>query len=422
MNDDELDARIAALSDDPARQMAIMTAVKRMLPMLRNIATNLRTLEQVPMLTAPQWHGPAFIVGGGPSLAQLTPDLARVMSERGVVFAVNTSEKPLRERGITPTLCWCIESGATSFQIAESPPAQQWALDITCHPDSFKAAEGRCAWFMHEALHLMELARCLGARPIWYGPAGPSAAFTFARAMGCSPIVLVGCDMAYGRDGRMYDKSTHWHELAVDVKQDGDKAIGEFTESKVRDDVMRKAGMKPIPPRRRMYQVPAADGGEPLWTTPEFMALNAWLAREISVMPAGSVVQTGLAALAGAEYHGIEDAIRHCADYPDADHCLSDTRLAHVVHAEAAERIASARALILREADTMSACADAIESGARLPYQRMAEGTAFGAAWSVPELLRYQMSDDGNDVIAKPAAVAAIWRRAAAEMREAIGG
>lgn len=414
MTTDDIDARIATLTDDPARQMAIMTTVKRLLPMLRNIAANLRTIERVPMLTAPQWNGPAFIVGGGPSLAQLTPDLARVMSERGVVFAVNTSEKPLRERGITPTLCWCIESGATSFQIAESPREQQWALDLTCHPDSFKAAEGRCAWFLHEALHLMELARCLGARPIWYGPAGPSAAFTFARMMGCSPIVLVGCDMAYGRDGAMYDPSTHWHEIRItDLANNGDHVVGTLSESKARDDVMRKAGMKPIPPRRRMYQVPAADGDEPLWTTPEFMSLNAWLAREIAIMEPGRVVvQTGLARLDGAMSMPIESAlagVRIPMDVPDV-------RIAHVDHELQQKRIAAALALIRREADAMSAVADAIEAGAQLPYARMAEGTAFGAAWSVPELLRFQMSDSGSDALARPAAIASIWRRAAREL------
>jgi hypothetical protein len=183
---------------------------------MRSLVANLRDASSLPYLVhhehRPMRGVPAFICGAGPSLSASLPLLKRA-SEVGYVFAVNASARAVSSV-VQPDVLVVRESIDVSAQL-DGLRAGLVALDACASPAVWRAAEsvGERGWFMAGAVQHFALCGLLGARPIYAGPSAVTAAVALAHAWGASPIVLVGCDLAFAGDGQGYAPESAWGDV-----------------------------------------------------------------------------------------------------------------------------------------------------------------------------------------------------------------
>lgn len=205
--------------EDAAEQFARRKAQH----VMRSLVTNLGAASSLPYLVShehqPMRGVPAFIVGAGPSLSTSLPLLERAR-EVGYVFAVNASVRAVSSV-VPPDVLVVRESIDVSAQL-DGVRAGLVALDACAAPGVWRAAEavGERGWFLAGAVQHFPLCGILGARPVYGGPSAVTAAVALAHAWGASPIVLVGCDLAFAPDGRGYDARSGWGNIRGEVRGD----------------------------------------------------------------------------------------------------------------------------------------------------------------------------------------------------------
>jgi hypothetical protein len=183
---------------------------------MRSLVANLRDAGSLPYLVhhehQPMRGVPAFICGAGPSLSASLPLLKRA-AEVGYVLAVNASARAVASV-VQPDVLVVRESIDVSAQL-DGLRAGLVALDACASPAVWGAAEGvgERGWFMAGAVQHFALCGLLGVRPIYAGPSAVTAAVALAHAWGASPIVLVGCDLAFASDGQGYAKESAWGDV-----------------------------------------------------------------------------------------------------------------------------------------------------------------------------------------------------------------
>jgi hypothetical protein len=164
---------------------------------------------------------PAFIVGAGPSLgknAELLADAAK----KGLVIAVNSSALALARRGITPQVVACMESIDLSQLLAQIPYLDDVvrAFSMTAHPKTLRTGKGPLL-AVYEGLPQFTPLIGLGrAEGLAVCGSVSTLAFSLAQRLGCSPIVLVGQDLAY-TDGQAYATGTPYEGSRVNLSADG---------------------------------------------------------------------------------------------------------------------------------------------------------------------------------------------------------
>jgi hypothetical protein len=239
---------------------------------------------------------PAFIVGAGPSLDK-NAEVLREASSRGLVIAVNSSAPALAARGITPHVVACIESLDLSKKLAALPYIDDVvrAFSLASHPDNLKTGRGPLLPILERIPAFEGVNALLGGAGAEVGGSVSTVAFWLARALGCSPIVMVGQDLAFTGMGT-YATGTSYEESQARVSADGTTL--EFDWNKAAHDAHgTKAG--PLAERAQLIMVDAwggpngPNGGESgeVATSVWFASFRVWFEVAAAVL---TTLQPGL--------------------------------------------------------------------------------------------------------------------------------
>lgn len=231
-----------------------------------------------------------FVVGAGPSLAGNAARLREHLADGagGVVVCVNAAARPLAVAGVTPDVVVARESLDLTDQI-EATEATVIAADISIHPDTWRAAGDRLAWFIPGYPRQIGLGYMLGEEPIFGGPAALCSAVAIALRWGASRIVLVGCDLAFGSDGTAYHPDAPRGTLRYVQRGEGEDTRIDFTGDSQDDERCERSGQRPPPKSVRGDEVIAFDWSRMLPTISVFSEQRTWLATQADRH--GSVVE-----------------------------------------------------------------------------------------------------------------------------------
>jgi len=168
----------------------------------RNIAMNLGTYVSTPpidMLRDRFVGDPCIIVSAGPSLSR-NIDQIKALKGRAVIIAVQTSLKPLIQRGIVPDFVTSLDFHAMSRKFYENvgdlsnvhlvaePKASEEVVDHYPGPISL----------LHNAWAELLIGETLASRDgLSAGATVAHLAFYLANYLGCDPIIFVGQDLAF---------------------------------------------------------------------------------------------------------------------------------------------------------------------------------------------------------------------------------
>jgi hypothetical protein len=215
---------------------------------------------------------PAFICGAGPSLNQ-NVELLHEARKKGLVIAVNSSAKALAAANVEPQVLCCIESIDVSHLLAQIPFVDRVirAFSLSASPKTLRAGKGpllpiwealpEIAQPLEELTGLPGLAVCGSVSTI---------AFSLAYHLGCSPIVLVGHDLAF-TGNKAYAANTFYERSEIKVV-DGRIDIDWAPEVHA-----TRAGGPKIHESEPLEQVPAWGGTGHVPTGPMFSAVRQWL-------------------------------------------------------------------------------------------------------------------------------------------------
>lgn len=247
---------------------------------VEDILANLSTIvDTTPFLSLiGKYRGvPAFIVGAGPSLDK-NVGLLREAAKKGIVIAVNSSAKALARHGIVPHVLACIESMDSSHLLRELPFIDDVvrAFSLCAAPNILKTGKGPLLP-VHEhlpqfALPLMQLTGVPGAAVCG---SVSTAAFSIAHALGCSPIVLLGQDLAY-TSGRTHASGSWWDESRATVSKETGEMKLEWSEALKK--VGHRHGAEP------MTEIPAWGGEGVVYSGISFSGIRGWFESAAAVL------------------------------------------------------------------------------------------------------------------------------------------
>ncbi|MBI5537721.1 MAG: DUF115 domain-containing protein [Deltaproteobacteria bacterium] len=225
------------------------------------------------MALADSFEGvPAFILGAGPSLNH-NGALLREAARRGIVMAVDVAGKICAHHNAEPQVLVSIESIDLSAQFKDLPWIDRVVrmFSLLSSPQSVRT--GRGPWLaFHESMFEFEALNALLKQPgVPVGGSVSTAAFSIALRMGCSPIVLLGQDLAYP-GGQTY---------AAGCSYAGSRArqVGEGRFAFEWSDAARKShgtSTGPLPDGAAMQLVDAWGGEGKVPTVESFNAFRTW--------------------------------------------------------------------------------------------------------------------------------------------------
>ncbi len=234
-------------------RMALVTLVGNSKITCRNIAMNLPTYVTTPPIDVlkDRFAGnPGVVISAGPSLGRNIDQLGELKG-RAVLCAVQTTLRPLMQRGIMPDF-------VTSLDFHEM--SQKFFEGVGDLSHTHLVAEPKATWhvldhypgpvsLLDNAWARLVVGEELGARAGL--PAGATVAhlaFYLARYMGCDPIIFVGQDLAF--TGHVF------YVPGVEIHQAWRGELNRFNtiEQKEWDRIVRN---RPI-----LRRVPGADGVE----------------------------------------------------------------------------------------------------------------------------------------------------------------
>ncbi len=220
---------------------------------------------------------PAFIVGAGPSLDK-NVRLIDEAAKKGIVIAVNSSAKALARHGVTPHVLACIESMDSSHLLRELPFIDDVvrAFSLCAAPNILKTGKGPLLP-VHEHLPQFAgpLSQLLGVPGAAVCGSVSTAAFSIAHALGCSPIVLLGQDLAY-TSGRTHASGSWWDESRATVSKETGEMKLEWSEALKK--VGHRHGAEP------MTEIPAWGGEGVVYSGISFSGIRGWFESAASVL------------------------------------------------------------------------------------------------------------------------------------------
>lgn len=191
-------ALIKAVSQRGAVDRA--TKAEKNLVWLENLATNFMYVLELPDLTGLAGKlasMPCLVVGAGPSLDQSLPIIERY-ADKALIIGAASALTPLRSVGVHPKMAVALEARDESRQF-EGAAAEKTILAAASasNPNHFTKWGGPGSIY-----HLQPwMASLIGSgHVVPSGGHAGSAAFSLAILWGCSPIYLVGQDLAYTND------------------------------------------------------------------------------------------------------------------------------------------------------------------------------------------------------------------------------
>lgn len=197
----------------------VATALVNATRTVSNLANNLAQYAAGPTVMALKDAAkgyPAICVGAGPSLVKNLDLLCDPKVRKNVVvIGVQTTLKPMLERGIRPDFITALDYSAICTRFYEDlPPLPDVTLVVEpkCHPAIIAAYPGPvrvCPNAMNDKL-LGELARPMPK--IKSGTTVAHLSFYLAELLGCDPIIFIGQDLGFS-DGLYYAPGTAVHKV-----------------------------------------------------------------------------------------------------------------------------------------------------------------------------------------------------------------
>jgi len=228
---------------------------------------------------------PAFIVGAGPSLDKNGP-LLREAVEKGIVIAVNTSGRALVRHGVTPQVLACIESIDLSGVLAALPFIDEVirAFSLSGSPAHLSTGKGPLLPIFENLPSFEPLVDLTGHRGLPVGASVTTAALSLAERLGCTPIVLVGQDLAFSGD-QVYASGTSYDGSKVHVAREGGRIQHEWSEEV---EKLRGARHAPLPKSEPLLETTAWGGQGMVATSAGFSAVRGWLEAAADLMTRGN--------------------------------------------------------------------------------------------------------------------------------------
>lgn len=218
---------------------------------------------------------PAFIVGAGPSLDKNIEQLVRARN-KGLVFTANSSALALARREIEPHVVCCLESIDVSDKLKTLPFLDRVirAFSLSANPLTLRTGDGPLLPF-YEALpqYHAPLEALTGVSGVSVCGSVSTAAFSLAQRLGCSPIVLVGQDMAF-TEGRTYAGGTGYETSVARANYETGRVELDWNEE-IRNQHGSQHGARHD--SEPLMQVPAWGGRGEVMSGSSFMAINTWL-------------------------------------------------------------------------------------------------------------------------------------------------
>jgi hypothetical protein len=242
-----------------------------------DILENIELLAEHPPALAleNQYKGvPAFIIGAGPSLDKNIHLLAKA-AKKGLVFATNSSALALAKLDIIPHFLLCIESIDISERLATIPFLDRTIrmFSLSANPNTLRTGNGPLLPF-YEALpqYCLPLEDLLGVPGVGVCGSVSTAAFSIAQKLGCSPITLVGQDMAF-TSGRTYAGGTGYESSRATFDPKTRHIQLSWNEEVTRLHGNQHGKRHDVEP---LLEVDAWGGGT-VSSGPSFTAINSWL-------------------------------------------------------------------------------------------------------------------------------------------------
>jgi hypothetical protein len=164
---------------------------------------------------------PAFIVGAGPSLDK-NIELLREASQKGIVICVEVSGRSIANRALPPPhFLVSLEGHNLSSEIAVATASGETirVISLSANPASMAAGKGPLLPFFEFLPGFRGLTELTGMQGITVGGSVSTAAFSLALQLGCSPIVLLGQDLAF-TGGRSHATGTFLDHVRVEASRE----------------------------------------------------------------------------------------------------------------------------------------------------------------------------------------------------------
>lgn len=157
---------------------------------------------------------PAVVVATGPSLNK-NKHLLKGLEEKALIISVDASLRILIEMGVKPHLVTSLERIEPTVRLFDGFAREQvedvyLAACPVVLPEMYEIYPGPRIIVYRNFDHFVWLGVDKGILDIKHS-AG-NMAFKLAQAMGCNPIILIGQDLAYARDGRSHAQGTTFGE------------------------------------------------------------------------------------------------------------------------------------------------------------------------------------------------------------------
>jgi hypothetical protein len=160
---------------------------------------------------------PAFIVGAGPSLDK-NGALIREAAKKGVVIVVEVAGRALAKHDAGPPhLVVSLEGQNLASELEASTAAGDTirVISLCAHPSSLSAGKGALMPFFEVLPAFRQIGELTGAQGLTVGGSVSTVAFSLALQLGCSPITLLGQDMAFS-GGKTHAGGTLFEDIRVE--------------------------------------------------------------------------------------------------------------------------------------------------------------------------------------------------------------
>jgi hypothetical protein len=162
---------------------------------------------------------PAIIVSAGPSLNK-NIHLLKQVKGKAVILAVGTALKPLQENGIEPDFMVSIDPQLYNYEHFRGVNTNQAALitAIESYPEILEKQDG--PMFVSGDSPILEwFGGVIEEKGVMEGGGSvANNAMTAAFKMGANPIIFVGQDLAYAKDGHTHAAGTNYENSIQDLE------------------------------------------------------------------------------------------------------------------------------------------------------------------------------------------------------------
>jgi len=276
---------------------------------VQDIIDNVELLTHAPpflTLTGHYENVPAFIIGAGPSLDK-NAHLITEAAKKGIVFSTNSGAVSLAKRGIEPQVVCCIESIDASSKLRGLPFIDRAvrAFSLSAAPQTLRTGRGPLMP-VHEliAQYSGALEELTGHGGLPMSGSVSTIAFSLARLLGCSPIVLIGQDLAYS-GGRTYASGTGYETSSAEV--DAKRGVIRL---KWNEEMLRVHGEEQGAARdqEELRRVPAWGGDGEVDSSAGFAGILSWFETTAELLlKTGSTIRLINATEGGVHIKGFED-------------------------------------------------------------------------------------------------------------------